>query len=242
MIFIRWQGLKRELTPRARGLLIGAGLLGIAAVSTSHRVQPRSPRAPAVSSASVIDSAPVKLDSVANAPSSQKQVALLPATVYRRSAQVDQAEEELRDRHLMLPLPELTQDQLRDSFDDPRDKGARRHNAIDIPAPIGTPILSVDTGTITKLHTSRDGGISVYATDPRSRYIYFYAHLDAYHPLLVEGITVLPGDTLGFVGTTGNASPENPHLHFAIFRASNLGGWSRGTPINPVRIWRKPKS
>ena len=242
MIFIRWQGLRRELTPRARGLLIGAGLLGVAAVSTSHRTQPRSTKPPVVSSSSVIDSAPVKPESIATAPIPRNQVSLLPATVYRRSAQIVQAEEELLGRNLTLPLPELTAAQLRDSFDDPRDKGARRHNAIDIPAPTGTPILSVDTGTITKLHTSRDGGISVYATDPSGRYIYFYAHLDAYHPLLVEGITVLPGDTLGFVGSTGNASPENPHLHFAIFRASSLSSWSRGTPINPVRIWPKPKS
>ncbi len=241
MIRLRWQGWDTELTPRARGLLIGAGLLGIAAISTSHLPQTRTSQQPIRSTARILDGAPPVPDSLTIARiETTHQASLLQTNVYRRSAQVIQAEVELRERNLQLPLPELTVGQLRDSFDEDRAGGERHHNAIDIEAPKGTPILSVDTGNVLKLHTSRAGGISVYATDPRGRFIYFYAHLDAYHPMLVEGVVLMPGDTIGYVGTSGNAGPDNPHLHFAILRASNLAGWSRGTPINPVRIWRKP--
>jgi murein DD-endopeptidase MepM/ murein hydrolase activator NlpD len=239
-LIFRWQGWDKELTPRARGLLIGAGLLGVAAVSTSHRPQREASSPPLTMTARVIETGSRVRDSIANTRGQDTNIGELPSTVYRRSSQVLQAEQELRDRNLLLPLPDLTNGQLRDNFDEPRDQGARRHNAIDIPAAKGTPIFAVDSGYVVKLHTSRDGGISVYATDPSSRYIYFYAHLDSYHPLLVEGVTLIPGDTIGYVGTTGNASPDQPHLHLAILRASSLGGWSRGTPINPVNIWRKP--
>jgi murein DD-endopeptidase MepM/ murein hydrolase activator NlpD len=170
---------------------------------------------------------PVRVPPVNNTPS-----------VYRRSAQVLQAEDELRSRNLILPLSDFPVDQLNDSFNNLRAGGARRHGAVDMAAPTGTPVLSVDSGSVAKLHTSRDGGISVYATDPRGHFIYLYAHLDSYHPMLSEGQFLLPGDTLGYVGTTGNASPAQPHLHFSIRRASDLSRWSRGTPINPVRVWR----
>jgi murein DD-endopeptidase MepM/ murein hydrolase activator NlpD len=234
MKWLRWQGWNSELTPRARALLMGAGLLGIAAVSTSHLPQQSVRRAQFSSAAFIPDTT---LRSVRDSIARARQSRSIPTVVYRRSAQVLQAENELRDRNLLLPLPELTIDQLYDSFDDEREDGTRQHLAMDIGAPMGTPVLSVDSGTVIKLHTSKDGGISVYAADPRSRFIYFYAHLLSYHPLIAEGVMLMPGDTLGFVGTTGNAKPDDPHLHFAILRASSFGGWSRGTPINPFRIW-----
>jgi murein DD-endopeptidase MepM/ murein hydrolase activator NlpD len=159
------------------------------------------------------------------------------ARSFQRSALVKAAIAELRGR-LMLPLPGISPRDLYDSFDEFRDGGARRHRAIDISAPVGTPVLSVDDGQVLRMHESRIGGISLYATDPKSHFIYYYAHLDGYHPNMQPGMRLARGDTIGFVGTTGNASPDSPHLHFAVLRASRLGGWSRGAPLNPYSILR----
>lgn len=111
------------------------------------------------------------------------------------------------------------------------------HNAIDIPAPRGTPVLSTDSGRVIKLYRSKAGGLMIYATDTTERFIYYYAHLDGYREGIREGRTLGRGDTIGYVGTTGNAPPNTPHLHFAIMRSANIKRWSRGTPINPFRVF-----
>lgn len=143
----------------------------------------------------------------------------------------------LRSHNLMIPVQGVTADKLVDSFDDLRG-GTRRHEAIDIMSPRGTPVLSADDGQVLKLHNSVAGGLSIYVADPSQRYIMLYAHLDRYRPGLAAGMTVKKGELLGYVGFTGNASPAAPHLHFAIARSDNMKDWWKGTPMNPFLVWR----
>ena len=137
-------------------------------------------------------------------------------------------------RPLVVPVAGVEPSRLRDSFEAGRDGGARRHNAIDIMAGHGTPVLAADSGRILRLATSPLGGITVYATDPAERLVYYYAHLSGYRDGLAEGMAVAPGDTIGFVGSSGNASADAPHLHFQVMRmpAERRNYWN-GEPINP---------
>ena len=125
---------------------------------------------------------------------------------------------------------------LRNTFDDGRDGDKRGHEAIDIMAARGTPVLAVDDGRITKLFLSEPGGITVYQLDPSGQFAYYYAHLERYADGLTEGQTVRRGAVLGYVGTSGNASPDAPHLHFALFRLGPEKQWWKGEPINPFEF------
>jgi murein DD-endopeptidase MepM/ murein hydrolase activator NlpD len=145
---------------------------------------------------------------------------------------------QLRARSLGLPVEGLKLSALRDSFADARDD--HRHEAIDILAPRGTPVLAVDDGRVAKLFNSVRGGLTVYQFDPTATFCYYYAHLDGYAPGLMNGAVVTRGAVLGFVGTTGNAPPNTPHLHFAVFRLGPDKRWWEGTPIDPFPIWAKP--
>ncbi|MBG6074586.1 M23 family metallopeptidase [Polaromonas sp. CG_9.11] len=134
---------------------------------------------------------------------------------------------------LLLPVQGITASGLRDTFGDGRDGGQRGHEAIDIPAATGTPVLAVDDGRIVKLFLSQPGGITVYQFDPSGRLAYYYAHLERYADGLAEGQAVRRGSVIGYVGATGNASPDAPHLHFAIFRLGPEKQWWKGEPVNP---------
>jgi murein DD-endopeptidase MepM/ murein hydrolase activator NlpD len=124
---------------------------------------------------------------------------------------------------------------VEDSFNDPRD-GERVHRAIDILAPRGTPIISADDGRIVRMTTSTLGGISMYTVDPDQRIVYYYAHMDHYNDAMTPGKTISRGDTLGFVGTTGNAPKNTPHLHFQVMRWPADGKYWNGEPINPFDL------
>jgi len=124
-----------------------------------------------------------------------------------------------------------------DTFDEPR--GNRRHNALDIPAPRGTPVISATAGKVLRVFSSQAGGLMVYASDPADRFVLMYAHLDRYANGLADGMPLQRGDTIGFVGTTGNAPPNVPHLHFAIARTSNVGRWWTGMPVDPRPLLRR---
>jgi murein DD-endopeptidase MepM/ murein hydrolase activator NlpD len=132
------------------------------------------------------------------------------------------------------PIIGLTAKDLHDSFAEKRD--GRVHEAIDIMAPRGTPVFAVDSGTIRKLFTSKAGGLTVYQFDADEVYCYYYAHLDRYAPELSEGKAVQSGDLIGYVGSSGNASPNAPHLHFAIFLLGPEKRWWEGKAINPYPI------
>lgn len=146
----------------------------------------------------------------------------------------DVAELALRD--LLIPVDGVRPDQLRNSFRSARSRGA--HEAIDILAPRGTPVRAVEDGRIVKMSSNRAGGITLYQMDAGERYLYYYAHLERYAPDLAEGQRVRRGDLLGLVGSSGNASAQAPHLHFAIHRIDPSGRRWPGTAINPFAVWR----
>ena len=143
---------------------------------------------------------------------------------------------ELRDRHLEIPVAGVRPDQLTSQFGDARD--GRRHEALDILAARNTPVRAVEDGRIARLFLSKAGGITIYQFDPSERYCYYYAHLERYADGLKEGQVVRRGETIGFVGTSGNAPKDVPHLHFAVFRLTPEKHWWEGTPINPYDILR----
>jgi murein DD-endopeptidase MepM/ murein hydrolase activator NlpD len=145
---------------------------------------------------------------------------------------------ELKDRDLLLPVQGVEPGALTRSFEDARGGGTRLHHAIDIMAPRGTPVLAVEDGTIVRLHRGGAGGISVYQLDGAGRYGYYYAHLDRYADGLEEGRILRRGEVLGYVGTTGNAPPGTPHLHFAIYEVADPRRPWRGRPVDPYPLWR----
>jgi murein DD-endopeptidase MepM/ murein hydrolase activator NlpD len=144
----------------------------------------------------------------------------------------------LRRRHLQMPVDGISPGQLQDTFDDARAGGLRRHEAIDIMAPRGTPVRAVDNGRVAKLFRSIPGGLTVYLFDSAGTFSYYYGHLDRYAEGLAEEQPVRRGDLIGYVGSTGNASEDAPHLHFAIFQLDAGRKWWQGTPINPYPVLR----
>ena len=133
---------------------------------------------------------------------------------------------------LLIPVAGVSAAQLHDTFTESRSAG-RVHEAIDIASPTGTPVYAVNDGKIVKLFDSKPGGLTIYHFDPSETYAYYYAHLDHYAPGLTEGKQVVKGEVIGFVGSTGNANPAAPHLHFAIFKLAPEKNWWQGSPVNP---------
>lgn len=136
---------------------------------------------------------------------------------------------------LIVPVRGITADRLADTFTDARSAG-RVHEALDIMAPRGTPVLAVADGTVEKLFTSDAGGLTIYQFEPSGRYAYYYAHLDRYAAGVVEGKALRRGEVIGYVGSTGNANDDGPHLHFAIFVLGPQRRWWEGTAINPYPV------
>lgn len=149
----------------------------------------------------------------------------------------ESAIEVLRHRDLEIPVDGVHRKDLHDTFSETRE-GTRPHEALDIIAARGTPVRAVDAGTIRKLFTSKAGGLTIYQFDPSETFSYYYAHLDAYASGLREGQNVRKDDVIGYVGSTGNASPQAPHLHFAIFRLTPERQWWKGEPINPYPVFQ----
>jgi murein DD-endopeptidase MepM/ murein hydrolase activator NlpD len=143
---------------------------------------------------------------------------------------------ELRRRRLLIPVPGVDAANLVQTFHESRD--GREHEALDILAPRGTPAVAVDDGRIEKLFTSQRGGLTAYLFDDSGTYCYYYAHLDRYADDLKDGDRIRRGHVVGYVGTTGNAPPDSPHLHFAVFKLGPEKRWWEGTPVDPYAIWR----
>ena len=135
---------------------------------------------------------------------------------------------------LVIPVQGVTANGLRDDFEEMRE--GHRHEAIDIPAARGTPVLAVAEGNVAKLFQSKQGGLTVYQFDDGQAWCYYYAHLDHYVKGLSEGALLRAGDVLGYVGTTGDAPPQTPHLHFAIFKLGPEKRWWQGTAIDPYLL------
>ena len=163
-----------------------------------------------------------------------------------RSAQASNATAEssaaidaLRQHNLRLPIDGVAVESMRGGFDERRDAGGRPHEAVDLLAPRNTPVHAVEDGTIAKLFVSKAGGNTIYQFEPSGRFCYYYAHLERYASGLREGASVARGDVIGFVGTSGNAPPNTPHLHFTIFELTPERHWWEGTALDPYLAFHR---
>ena len=155
-----------------------------------------------------------------------------PPTVPAAAAPTPEATASAR---LLFPVRGFEDAPLRDTFAERR--GVRRHQALDIMAPRGTPVVAVDDGKVAKLLRNPIGGVTLYQFDRDESRVFYYAHLDSYAQGVSEGLAVRRGDILGFVGSTGNAPEHAPHLHFAIHElADGDKRWWSGTPVNPYPL------
>jgi murein DD-endopeptidase MepM/ murein hydrolase activator NlpD len=181
-----------------------------------------------------LEPSPDALDEPTNA------VVEVPALTSGRNGVIPSTAPEARDlaaRHLEIPVQGIAAGKLVRSYHDPR-SGGREHDAIDILAPRSTPVVAVEDGMVARLYLSKLGGITVYQFDPGGQYLYYYAHLERYADGLKEGQLVHRGQVIGYVGTTGNAPKNVPHLHFAVYRLTPEKHWWEGTPIDPYDILR----
>ena len=138
--------------------------------------------------------------------------------------------------HLRVPIDGVAIESFKGGFVERR--GSRPHEAVDILSPRNTPILAVDNGTIAKLFDSKAGGHTIYQFDATGRLAYYYAHLEKYAEGLREGQMVKQGDVIGYVGTSGNAPPNTPHLHFAVYELDDSGRWWTGKALDPYLVFK----
>ena len=136
---------------------------------------------------------------------------------------------------LLIPVVGVRPDQLIDTFTSARSEG-RVHDAIDIMAPGGTPVVAATDGEIVKFFDSERGGITIYELTPDKKFVLYYAHLQRRADGISEGMQVKQGTTIGFVGDTGNAGPGNTHLHFSIAAITDPKRFWTGTYLNPFPI------
>ena len=136
---------------------------------------------------------------------------------------------------LLIPVQGIVTAQLIDTFTQARGEN-RVHDAIDIMAPHGTPVQAAADGKVVKLFESKAGGTTLYQFDPSERFVYYYAHLQGYAPGVVEGKALKRGEVIGYVGSSGNASPDGPHLHFAVGALTPEKQWWDYTALNPYPL------
>jgi murein DD-endopeptidase MepM/ murein hydrolase activator NlpD len=163
--------------------------------------------------------------------------ALAPAPSGRVNAPVATTGDVARG-HLRVPIDGSDVESWNSGFDEHRGGGSRGHEAVDILSPRNTPVHAVESGTIAKTFESKAGGHTVYQFNPDGRLIYYYAHLERYADGLHEGQAVAQGDVIGYVGTSGNAPPNTPHLHFAVFELNGDRRWWQGRAIDPYRVFK----
>lgn len=136
---------------------------------------------------------------------------------------------------LRIPVDNVDVESFRGSFQERR--GSRMHEAVDILAPRNTPVHAAVSGTIAKLFFSKQGGNTVYEFDQTGHFCYYYAHLERYAEGLQDGQPVSQGQVIGYVGTSGNAPPNTPHLHLAVFELDADRRWWKGRPIDPYLVF-----
>jgi murein DD-endopeptidase MepM/ murein hydrolase activator NlpD/SH3-like domain-containing protein len=135
------------------------------------------------------------------------------------------------DPVLAFPVENRGEADIKSRFGAPRDGGRRDHHGVDIFAPRGTPALASADGVVRRVEVTNLGGKVVWLRD-RDGHALYYAHLDRQY--VTDGQEVTVGDTLGFIGNTGNARTTPPHLHFGIY--------SRGEgPLDPWYFIYRPR-
>ena len=140
--------------------------------------------------------------------------------------------------HLRVPIDGVDIESFKGGFEERRG-GDRPHEAIDVLSPRNTPVHAVENGTIAKLFYSKAGGLTIYQFDPSGRFCYYYAHLERYADGLHDGQTIEQGEVIGYVGTSGNAPANTPHLHFAVFELKGDRKWWQGTAIDPYGVFKE---
>ncbi|WP_367346958.1 M23 family metallopeptidase [Stenotrophomonas bentonitica] len=196
-------------------------------------VEPGSARLPVTPDPHPVEPGPARLAVTPAADDSQAG----PGSTAASTATTTAAAAAASPSALLLPVQGITAAQLQDTFTDARSEG-RVHDAIDILAAEGTPVLAVADGTVEKLFDSERGGLTVYQFEPSGKYCYYYAHLQRYADGLAEKKTIKRGEVIGYVGHTGNASPDAPHLHFEIHRLGPEKQWWKGESLNPYPVLR----
>jgi peptidoglycan LD-endopeptidase LytH len=250
------------LGPRARVLLIAAVVFAALAalvwyLSTAYWSQPVTPLAPprqaeeattpratppAAAPPSQTPATPSPQTAATppapNAATPTPSPASSPAPSPRAQASSGDANEALASMRLLIPVAGVKPTELRDTFSDARSEG-RVHDAIDIPAPRGTPVLAAADGRVVKLFQSAKGGMTVYQlASADEHFVFYYAHLDRYADGLAEGHAARRGETIGYVGDTGNAGHGNTHLHFQIYRVADPKHFWTGENTNPYPLLR----
>ena len=216
-------------------LLFLAGVLVGANVVYFLMRQPRAPEPPA-QQAEASESSPVNPADAGTGTAVEPVAGKTPAPTGKAPAATTASRIPPGTR-LLVPVEGIEPARLHDTFEDARGGGSRVHEALDIMAPRGTPVLAATGGTIEKLFTSDAGGLTIYQFGPRREHVYYYAHLDRYAAGLREGQAVERGEVIGYVGSTGNANEDAPHLHFAIFVLGPEKRWWQGTAINPYPLF-----
>lgn len=213
------------------GLLLGANLVYFA----MHRALPHGSTTPA-SVPSATASTPTGMAPIGTASTPAPVAIAATGTIPAPADTTAPADDPvIGPTGLLLPVAGVRAGQLVDTYSDARSEN-RVHDAIDIMAPRGTPVLAASDGTVAKLFTSKLGGLTIYEFDPTSTWVYYYAHLDRYADGLAEGQPLRRGDVIGHVGSSGNASPDAPHLHFEVSRLGPEKHWWQATPVNPYPL------
>ncbi|WP_126967324.1 M23 family metallopeptidase [Xanthomonas arboricola] len=229
-------------------MLVVGVLLGAAGYWWLEREAPQAAVAPASAAAPAVTAQPDAAEAAMAAPSAAPAVAApavaasSPSTEVMPAANTPAApasaaspEAANSGSNLLIPVQGIGSGQLQDTFTDARSEG-RVHDAIDILAPTGTPVIAVADGTVEKLFNSERGGLTVYQFDPNGTYCYYYAHLERYADGLAEKQSIKRGQVIGYVGSTGNADPAAPHLHFEIHRLGPEKQWWKGEVLNPYPV------
>jgi murein DD-endopeptidase MepM/ murein hydrolase activator NlpD len=226
----RHPGRLRKVWVPVAVLAVAAGLV----IGTWFRPAATTHTQPAENPSQAV--APAPADAAEPAPNTAVPSVALPVPVADPATDLSR----LRARALDIPVKGFSAAQLSDNYTQGRAGGAL-HEALDIMAPRGTPVLAVEDGRVAKLFLSKPGGITLYQFDPGAEFAYYYAHLDGYADGIAEGSVLRKGQLIGYVGSTGNASAGAPHLHFAIYKLGPEKQWWRGTPLNPFLVWRDGK-
>ncbi|KER84963.1 M23 family metallopeptidase [Xanthomonas arboricola] len=225
------------------GVLLGAaGYWWLEREAPQAAVAPTSAVAPAVTAQPDAAEAAMATSSAAPAVAAPAVAASSPSTEVMPAANTPAAPASAASPEaansvsgLLIPVQGIGSGQLQNTFTDARSEG-RVHDAIDILAPTGTPVIAVADGTVEKLFNSERGGLTVYQFDPNGTYCYYYAHLERYADGLVEKQAIKRGQVIGYVGSTGNADPAAPHLHFEIHRLGPEKQWWKGEVLNPYPV------
>ena len=212
----------------AFGFAAGVSCLAVGLLATGHLSRPLPPAGEAIALAE---------PSVCRG-SADRSTAQGSADRQAAQGSVDRlAPATLHSARLGMPIAGIDPGTLKSNFSETR--GSHRHEALDIMAPRGTPVLAAADGKVAKLFTSKPGGLTVYQFDNSQTWCYYYAHLDGYAPGLTQGTLLRQGDVLGYVGSTGDASPNAPHLHFAVFQLGPGKRWWQGTAVDPLPLLMK---